>query len=81
MTKFKMMPLHVNDCHWAQLIANVLNKSVGIANLMLSYNTDELLEQWKVYMAALAGVVKEDFFWSNTVYEIRQQLICTTVVY
>ena len=61
MTKFKwiLMPLHVNDCHWALLIANVSNKSVDIANSLSSYNTDELLERWRDYMATLAAVMKE----------------------
>ena len=52
------MPVHLNNNHWALLVAEVNAQTVGIVNTMPSHDT-LIIEQFKRYMTDRAAVTGE----------------------
>jgi len=53
------MPLHVNNNHWVLLVANVADRTVGVADLVPSLASVQFVFDFKHYMAIRADVTQE----------------------
>jgi hypothetical protein len=71
--KWILLPLHVNNSHWILLIANTLDKTVGIADSLNGDNSLKL-DMFTRYMASRCSVTNELGVWNKVVFNAPQQL-------
>ena len=70
--KWLLMPVHLNNNHWALLVAEVNAQTVGIVNTMPSHDT-HIVEQFMQYMTDRAAVTGELASWTERTYDIARQ--------
>jgi len=71
------MPVHLNNNHWALLVAEVNAQTVGILNTMPSHDT-HIVAQFMRYMTDRAAVTGELASWTERTYDIVTSHVSVT---
>ena len=69
------LPLNISNCHWALLVADVCNTTVGVVDSLTTNATVHavVLRQWSEFMRQRAEVTAELGSWQECQYTMRVQ--------